>query len=115
FVVVASTAILVTSRSSGQAPREPLTNVQLLCSTVVVCLLAGATMRKTGVSQEILEQRVAETFPEQAAAVVENRHYSGPLYNHFNWGGYLIWRLPNLPVAIDGRTNIHGVERTKQS
>jgi hypothetical protein len=33
------------------------------------------------------------------------------LYNDFNWGGYLIWSLPHLPVAIDGRTNLHGDER----
>jgi hypothetical protein len=33
------------------------------------------------------------------------------LYNDFNWGGYLIWALPRLPVALDGRTNLHGDER----
>ena len=30
----------------------------------------------------------------------------GPIYNQLNWGGYLIWRLPGYPVAIDGRTNL---------
>jgi hypothetical protein len=27
----------------------------------------------------------------------------------------LIWRLPRLPVALDGRTNIFGDERTERS
>ncbi len=36
--------------------------------------------------------------------------FAGPVYNHLNWGGYLIWRWPHLPVAIDGRTNLHGEE-----
>jgi hypothetical protein len=43
--------------------------------------------------------------------VVAERGYPGPLYNDFNWGGYLIWKLPGLPAALDGRTNLHGDER----
>ena len=51
----------------------------------------------------------------QAAAFVEKQGYPGPLYNHFNWGGYLIWRLPQLPVSMDGRTNLHGHKRIARS
>jgi hypothetical protein len=40
---------------------------------------------------------------------------SGPLYNHFNWGGYLIWALPGLPVSMDGRMNLHGDQRIKRA
>ncbi len=29
-----------------------------------------------------------------------------PLFNPCGWGGYLIWRLPNMPVSIDGRPNL---------
>jgi hypothetical protein len=36
------------------------------------------------------------------------------LYNDFNWGGYLIWALPRLPVYIDGRTNLYGDERLER-
>ena len=44
-------------------------------------------------------------YPARAAAFDESRGYGGPLFNDFNWGGYLIWRLPGLPVSVDGRTN----------
>ncbi len=54
---------------------------------------------------------VAKVFPVQAANVVEEKGYAGPLYNDFNWGGYLIWCLRRLPVAIDGRSNLHNAER----
>jgi len=31
------------------------------------------------------------------------------LYNSYDWGGYLIWRLyPAYPVYIDGRADVHG-------
>ncbi len=43
--------------------------------------------------------------------MIAEREYAGPLFNDFNWGGYLIWALPGLPVSIDGRTNLHGDER----
>jgi hypothetical protein len=58
-----------------------------------------------------LERTVSSVFPVAAARFVEERGYTGPLYNDFNWGGYFIRALPELPVAIDGRTNLHGDER----
>src|SRR5271155_5747827 len=33
----------------------------------------------------------------------------GRLFNHYDWGGYLIWRLyPSTPVFIDGRADLYG-------
>jgi hypothetical protein len=29
------------------------------------------------------------------------------MYNHYDWGGYLEWRLPDRKVSIDGRTWVH--------
>ena len=55
--------------------------------------------------------QAAKLFPIDAARFVAAHDYPGPLYNDFNWGGYLIWALPQYPVALDGRTNLHGDER----
>ena len=30
------------------------------------------------------------------------------MYNAFDWGGFLIWYMPQYPVAIDGRTDLYG-------
>lgn len=44
-------------------------------------------------------------FPVRAASFIKNAHPKGNLFNHFNWGGYLIWRLyPEHKVFVDGRT-----------
>jgi len=67
--------------------------------------------RYYGVSSDFLEMQVMGGFPETSARYIETHHLAGPLYNDFNWGGYLLWRLPELTVAIDGRTNVHGDER----
>jgi hypothetical protein len=57
----------------------------------------------------------AAKFPVRAAAVVREREPPGPLFNPFDWGGYLIWALPDHPVAIDGRTNLYGDARLRRS
>jgi len=68
-------------------------------------------------ARELTEKRqwqaVAQTFPVKAASLVRDRGYPGPLFNDFDWGGFLIWDLRDrdLPVAIDGRTNLHGDKR----
>jgi len=61
---------------------------------------------KTG--QADLAEAAASRFPAKAADYVAEHGYKGRLYNHFDWGGYLIWRLPELQVSIDGRTNVYG-------
>jgi len=40
--------------------------------------------------------------------------YSGPIFNDFDWGGYLIWNL-RMPVSIDGRANVYGDQRIARS
>ena len=47
---------------------------------------------------------VAANYPQGAAEWILAHRPAGPLFNDYNWGGYLIWRL-NLayPVFIDGR------------
>jgi len=73
------------------------------------------TMRAYRISNPELEKAVAESYPSAAVAFVEERQLAGPLYNHFDWGGYLIWHLPRLPVAIDGRSNIHDPNRISRA
>jgi hypothetical protein len=81
----------------------------------VVIAVALWLVRARGLTEEMLRQRVAAAFPERAALVVRERGYAGTVYNHLNWGGYLMWRLPGLEVVIDGRTNLHGEARIRRS
>jgi hypothetical protein len=51
---------------------------------------------------------VDRLFPARACDFIESHALSTPLFNSFAWGGYVIWRLPNMPVSVDGRTNLYG-------
>jgi hypothetical protein len=58
-------------------------------------------------SEADLRTVVEQRFPVRAVEFVSQKNYDGPLFNSFDWGGYLIWSLPQIPVSIDGRGNIH--------
>ena len=42
-----------------------------------------------------------------AVAYIHQNHLEGPLLNELSWGGFLIYAVPDIPVAMDGRTNVH--------
>jgi hypothetical protein len=114
FVVVASLAILAEYWPGEMKNRERLPALWLLA--VVGALAAvGAGTAWGRLSEGRLEAVVAGTFPAAAATVVEERGYSGPIYNHYDWGGYLVWRLPHLLVSMDGRNPLHGDKRILRS
>lgn len=42
-------------------------------------------------------------FPEGGVRYLKSAGYSGNLLSDYGWGGYLIWKLPEEKVFIDGR------------
>lgn len=64
-----------------------------------------------------LEKLLAEKMPVQAVEVVKERHYTGTLFNTYDWGGFLIWNLRE-PVSMDGRAALYGdkaIARSKET
>ena len=47
-------------------------------------------------------------YPVRATAFASDSHLKGPMYNNFNWGGFLIFNLRDQPVSIDGRNDLYG-------
>jgi len=91
------------------ADRDPaFTPWQLLCLTgsmvVVVFLLAT----NTGFTTRGIDHSVSMEFPVDAANFLRRSKLPGPIYNDFDWGGFLTWYLPQYPVSIDGRNDLYG-------
>lgn len=44
-------------------------------------------------------------YPKEAVEYIRSNpeKFQGNMYNEYNWGGYLIWQLPEHKVFIDGR------------
>ncbi len=48
------------------------------------------------------------TLPVEAVDWIEANRPAGLMFNSYNWGGYLIWRLwPDAAVYVDGRTDLY--------
>lgn len=57
----------------------------------------------------ITRQATAEVdlFPKAAVDFIAADAKLDRIYNWYDWGGYLIWRLyPNVPVLSDRRTSM---------
>ena len=68
---------------------------------VVGVLLAGGVAWGT-VRGEFFQLRAAEwRYPSGAAAFLADHHIQAPIFNTYEYGGYLIWK--GQPVFIDGR------------
>ncbi len=116
LVVLAACAILAAGRRSARTPTPwAVTWPRAVLVGAAAGLVLLVILEKRNLTEQRLQEEIATRYPVAAAAFVEQHGYAGPLYNHYNWGGYLMRRLPQLPVAMDGRTIVHGEERMKRS
>ncbi len=56
----------------------------------------------------MVESAITEAEPKAAVDWMVENNLHGNVFNEYNWGGYLIWRAPALPVFVDGRTDLFG-------
>jgi hypothetical protein len=80
-----------------------------LNGTLLGLVLLAVLLKAIDASQPATnEQYVAARVPVQAADFLEQTRPAGPMFNAYNWGGYLAWRLyPSYPVFVDGRTDLY--------
>lgn len=61
----------------------------------------------------ILDRAISHNYPVDAVNFLRRTPLRGPLYNNLNWGGFLMWYMPQLPVAVDGRNDLYGDDLDK--
>src|SRR3989344_1673574 len=76
----------------------------LILRFCVIALFAAVI----GYSGYLFWHRKSGGYPEKAVSFMEQKIKNGEwdnvaLLNEYGWGGYLIWRLPEVKVFIDGR------------
>ncbi len=88
---------------TGQSHRTLVINFVVLLSFAVFVVLR---IRQVVSHQGEVEAR---NFPVAAVAFLEREHPPEPVMNHYNWGGYFIWKLyPQYRVFMDGRADVYG-------
>ena len=99
---------------AGETERDPLESWRenaIVAAAVVVLLVLFA--RGTDFNTRGLDRAISSQFPVNAVNFLRRDPPRGPLYNNFNWGGFLTWYMPEYPVAVDGRTDLYGDELDK--
>ncbi len=106
-MMVAASAILASGLAGDQKNRLLLK----ASAAPFVALLGGLVVflgvRAQQVDNVHLRAQLAQVMPVRAVQEVKEKGLGGPLFNDYNWGGYLIWDL-RLPVSIDERQNVYG-------
>ncbi len=102
-------------RDTAVAGRASRLQVAVALAVTIAALAIGA--RVTTDAYYIAARRLDRfgdgwnplTVPLDAAAFAQRAGLSGRMLNHLNFGGYLMWALPQ-PVFIDGRLEVVGEE-----
>ena len=113
-IAAAVIAILASSLPARKAKAIQLPRFATVLAAMVAALIVLGGFRLMKLNNTKLETQVEATYPVKAVAAIQANGYPGPLFNDFNWGGYLIWSL-RMPVSIDGRAAFYGDQAIDRS
>jgi hypothetical protein len=80
----------------------------LATAAVAIVLLVAGIVFVLPHRRDVLLAKVAEGYPVAASNYIREHRLPQPLFNAYEWGGFLTWYLPQYPVAIDSRTDLYG-------
>jgi hypothetical protein len=125
FVSIAAAFVL--AEAAGQArPRATtdfeshsrthlLANLNYALAVVAALSVSFGMAVRQGMNSSSLMAIIDQVYPIRATEFVMDSHLQGPMYNSFNWGGFLIFNLREQPVSIDPRVNAYGDELSARS
>lgn len=93
-------------RERTQANLEIIWEKTALAVTLTLLILLYA--RAVDFNSPNLRAAIGDVFPVRAINFLRDHPQRGPLYNTYDWGGFIAWYMPEQPVAIDGRTDLYG-------
>ena len=118
FAVVASPVLAAHTQSwldelglRLRLDRRPRGALAIL-NVAILLLALGAGVGKVvyALNPVLLLQAREERLPVTAVTYLEREQPPGPLFNSYNWGGYLILAARDYPVYVDGRTDLYDDE-----
>jgi hypothetical protein len=91
------------SKPTSMTPAKTVVNAVLLASLLVFLVVRVRYVTRRQPETE------AKELPATAVSFIAAQRPPAPILNHYNWGGYFIWRLyPEYRVYIDGRADVYG-------
>ena len=115
MVVLAASAVLGQTLSAKNQidsitpkPEDPYLRPIFIAAALAIFIVALAAAILIPHRPEALLAKAGQNYPVAAADYIREHRLPQPLFNAFEWGGFLTWYLPEYPVAIDGRIDLYG-------
>jgi hypothetical protein len=113
IMALAAVTILASSITS-ERPAIRLPKLAPFVAFAAAALALPLGFRLFQVDNAMLKVKAAEHLPVYAVEAIQAKGYPGPLFDDYDWGGYLMWNL-RMPVSMDGRASFYGDERITRS
>ncbi len=108
FIVIPAAACIAESMRREEECERGENALERVGLAIAVALLIALFARNSDFSQRGLDRAISQRLPVNAVNYLRANPLPGPLYNDLDWGGFLIWYLPQYPVAVDGRNDLYG-------
>jgi hypothetical protein len=110
FVCIPAAAFIADAVDNKESRQAAFKAREFAASAIVLVLFLVLIARNTGFNARELDRTISREYPVDAVNFLRRNPVPGPLYNDLDWGGFLIWYMPNYPVSIDGRNDLYGDE-----
>ena len=108
FICVVAAAVIADFPAAEEQRSRILRHVEWVAVALASVVLLLISMRSTDFTTRGLDRAISGEYPVDAVNFLRRNPVGGPLYNSFDWGGFLIFYMPQYPVSIDGRTDLYG-------
>ncbi|MBI5960973.1 MAG: hypothetical protein HY866_19700 [Chloroflexi bacterium] len=90
-------------------PRRTVSGPMMILNVTLLVLVILGGLAKIAVAVNTKTARAAQElyFPVEVAEFLNETPPSGKMFNSYNWGGYLMFAAPDVPVYVDGRTDLY--------
>ena len=90
-------------------PSRPPRGVGLIINwALLIAVVIGAILKiAVTLNPAAVAAAQVQYLPVKAADYLNSVKPAGPLFNSYNWGGYLMFAAPEYPVFVDGRTDLY--------
>jgi len=108
FIAIPAAACIADASPNEDVPKAAESWIEKLGVAAAVAVLLVVVSRGTDFTQRDLDRAISSAYPVNAVNFLRQNPQPGPLYNNLGWGGFLMWYMPDFPVAIDGRNDLYG-------
>lgn len=113
LVVLASVCVLGDACAKPRSEERPRARHVLVAAalSIIVFVVASARISR---DPQALVAKAGQSYPVAACNYIRDRGLPQPLFNTYEWGGFLTWYLPDYPVAIDTRPALYAEDFVTQ-